>query len=255
MEQTTSTPAEDLFRPVTPGRISEEIVEQIKSAIFAGRLGPGDRLPSERELSERFRVSRVTVRDALRVLEAGGLIEIRVGARGGAVVTAPQSAPVGEGITHMLLLSDLQPGEVTAARRILELGSVPLICERADDRDLEELLEICDRADAALAQDTFHMGLSAEFHIRLARCAHNAALQLIVDSMQGPLLTSLLRAAEVAPEMGVQGFREHRAVVETIARRDVEGARRILADHLDRTASRLDAKVADAGEGRAADAG
>lgn len=252
MDRTWRQSNEDLFRPVTPGRISGEIVEQVKSAILEGRLGPGDRLPSERELSERFGVSRVTVRDALRVLEASGLIEIRVGARGGAVVTLPKTARVGESIAHMLLLSALQPGEVTEARRILELGSIPLICERADGQDVKDLHEICDRAEEALAQGTFHMGLSAEFHVRLTRCSHNEAIQLVVDAMQGPLLNSLQEAKQTAPEMGVKGFREHRAVVEAIAAGDVERTHRILADHLDRTAARLDS---DADGGLVADAG
>jgi DNA-binding FadR family transcriptional regulator len=73
----------ELFNPVSLGRVSQVIVDQIRLLIHQGRLTPGDRLPSERELCSRFGVSRVTVREALRVLEAGGLVEIR-SAHGGA---------------------------------------------------------------------------------------------------------------------------------------------------------------------------
>ena len=100
-----SEPAADasrggMFTAVSPNRMSEAIVDQIKTLIRTNRLRPGDRLPSERELCERMGVSRVTVREALRILEAGGLVEIRVGARGGAFVTtvshrAPAGAPGG----------------------------------------------------------------------------------------------------------------------------------------------------------------
>lgn len=191
----------------------------------------------------------MTVRDALRVLEASGLIEIRVGARGGAIVTVPQPARVGESIVHMLVLSALEPGEVTETRRILELGAVPLICERADEHDVKELTDICNRAERAINEHHFHVNLSAEFHVRLARCAHNDAVQLIIDSMQGPLLNSLLQAKEAAPEMGAEGVREHRAVVEAITERDVSRTRRILAQHLDRTATRLESLHASSPRG------
>ena len=91
-----------LFSPVSMGRISEVIVEQIRLLMRQGQLKPGDRLPPERDLCERFGVSRVTVREALRMLESSGLVEIRVGARGGAFVTAPSSNRVGEAVTNPL---------------------------------------------------------------------------------------------------------------------------------------------------------
>src|SRR6188472_328553 len=120
-----------LFNRVVPGRASEMIVDQIRLLIRDGSLKPGDRLPSERELGERFGVSRVTVREALRGLEANGLVTIRVGARGGAFVTAPTSALVGEGISDLLTFSVIEPGDVTEARQVFEVGIVPLVCQRA----------------------------------------------------------------------------------------------------------------------------
>jgi DNA-binding FadR family transcriptional regulator len=228
-----------VFTPVSAERISHEIVNQIKAAILAGRVKQGDRLPAERDLAEQFGVSRVTVRDALRVLEAAGLVQIRVGARGGAIVTAPGTSRVGEGIANMLLLSTVTPADVTEARSVFELGSIPLMCERATADDIAALLEICDRSDAALATGDFQVGLSAEFHTRLYRATHNAAIEMIIESFRAPLLMLLQRAKEVAPEMGHAGAAEHRAVVEAIVDRDVERAHRIMSEHLARTADRV----------------
>lgn len=241
MAATPSTRKADagLFRPVNVGRASEDVVRQIKSAIHSGQLRPGDALPSERELTGRLGVSRVTVRDALRTLEATGLVEIRVGARGGAFVTAPEPGYVGEGLANMLLLSSTSPEDVTEARMIFELGAIPLVCERRTDEDITELEEICARADAALKAGDFDVRLSAEFHIRLAAAAHNTAIALIVDSFQGPLLMSLARAKDVAPRMGRQGAREHRKLVDAIRRRDVDEAHDLMKRHLGRTAARL----------------
>src|SRR4051794_17874559 len=97
----------DLFSPINVGRISAVIIDQIRQLIHSGQLATGARLPSERDLCVQFGVSRVTVREALRVLEANGLVEIRVGARGGAFVTAPTSDRVGAGLTDLLALSAL----------------------------------------------------------------------------------------------------------------------------------------------------
>ena len=154
----------DLLSRVSIGRISEVIVEQVRLLIRQGQLLAGDRLPSERELCERFGVSRVTVREALRVLEANGLVEIRVGARGGAFVTAPSSRLVGEGIADLISLATLTAGEVTEARQVFELGIVGLVCERATDEDIAALYEICDRSSAALEGDDYPLELSAEWH-------------------------------------------------------------------------------------------
>jgi GntR family transcriptional regulator, transcriptional repressor for pyruvate dehydrogenase complex len=235
----SSTPArDDLFRPVIQGRISEVIVEQIRLLIRQGRLKPGDRLPAERDLCERFQVSRVTIREALRVLEAAGLIEIRVGARGGAFVTAPSSNHVGEGITDLLTMSSLSPAEVTEARMMIELGIIPLVCQRADEHDIADLRELCAQAQEALGDHDHELKLSLEFHMRLGRAAHNGAIELLLDSLREPLLSSLARSHEEAP-VGQVAVQEHLAMVEAIAARDADKTTSIMTLHLRRTAARV----------------
>lgn len=240
-EPMPGAPDPELFRRLNVGRISGLIVDQIRLLVRDGHLAPGDRLPSERELCERFGVSRVTVREALRVLEANGLITIKVGARGGAFITTPSSERVGEGIADLLTLSAITATEVTEARRVFELGIVPLVCERADEDDVRELLAICDRSDAALEAGQYPMDLSAEFHIRVARASHNAAIEMLVQSFHGPLLMSLQRAQLAAPLMGHRGSSEHRRLVEAISQRDVAAATEVMSVHLARTAERLEA--------------
>src|ERR1700684_3677403 len=112
----------DIFSPVSMGRISEVIVEQVRQLMRSGQLKLGDRLPAERDLCERFGVSRVTVREALRMLESSGLVEIRVGARGGAFVTAPSSDRVGEGLADLVSLSVISTMDMSEVRMVLETG-------------------------------------------------------------------------------------------------------------------------------------
>src|ERR1700684_1480704 len=176
----------DIFSPVSMGRISEVIVEQVRELMRSGQVKLGDRLPAERELCERFGVSRVTVREALRMLESAGLVEIRVGARGGAFVTAPTSNRVGEGLADLLTLSVISAANVTAVRLILEVGIVPLVCERATEDDLAELEKICERSEAALRDGDYTMDMSLKFHAAVARATHNPALVMLVESFRGP---------------------------------------------------------------------
>jgi DNA-binding FadR family transcriptional regulator len=227
------------FSPVSSGRVSGEIVEQVKAAIRDGRLAPGDQLPPERNLTKQLGVSRVSVRDALRMLEAHGLVEVRVGARGGAFVTAPAPKLVGEGIGDMLTLAAVSPADLTEARMVFELGILELACERATEDDLRELDEICDRADALFTADAYDPELSAEFHTQLARCTHNDALALFAESLQGPLAGSLREARRVDPATGRTGALEHRAIVGMLRERDAAGARAIMTEHLRRTARRV----------------
>src|ERR1700760_1338221 len=219
------SPAEPgLFSRVSVGRISEIIVDQIRLLMRQGQLKPGDRLPPERDLCERFGVSRVTVREALRMLESSGLVEIRVGARGGAFVTAPSSDRVGEGLADLLTLSVISASDVTEVRMILEAGIVPLGRQRSE---------------AALTAGDYSMDMSLEFHIRVAQATHNPAVVMLVESFRGPILMSLQQAHEAAPEMGGLGTREHEQFIAAVRRRDAGTASKIMREHRERTAHRL----------------
>jgi DNA-binding FadR family transcriptional regulator len=228
-----------LLSPVNDRRISALIVDQVRSLIHEGKLTPGDRLPPEREMCERFGVSRVTVREALRVLEASGLVEIRVGAHGGAFVTQPTSDRVGASITDLLTLSSVTAGDVTEVRLVLEVGIIPLLCANADEEDLAALEDICDRQEEALTGGGFDVSLSAEFHTRLAASTHNTAFEMLIHSFHGPLLMSLTTAKKTAPEMGRRGLDEHRALIAAVREGDVAAGERIMREHLSRTADRL----------------
>jgi DNA-binding FadR family transcriptional regulator len=226
-----------MFSPVNVDRVSQVIVDQIKLLIRDGRLQPGDRLPSERELCQRFGVSRVTVREALRVLEASGLLAIRVGAHGGAFLTPPSTERLSEGLADLISFSRLTAANVTEARIIVELGTLPLAVERATDDDIAALFAMVDQAERALDAGTYAVEISAAFHIRVAECTHNPAIAMLVQSFRGPLLMSLAES-QSAP-MGRRGTDEHRKLAQAIKDRDVTAARKIATTHLDRTARRV----------------
>jgi DNA-binding FadR family transcriptional regulator len=222
-----------LFAPVKVGRASTAIVERIRDALASGDLREGDRLPSERELADVFGVSRVTVRDGLRALEASGLVQIRVGARGGAFVTAPSASHVQDGIANMLILSELPPDDVAEARLLLELGTITLAVDRATDEDVARLRELCERSQKALRDGTYAVALSTEFHALLAQAAHNPAIAMITSSFRGPLSMHSIRVRQPNDkDRHRASVREHFEILEALERRDAAAAREAMARHL-----------------------
>jgi DNA-binding FadR family transcriptional regulator len=237
---------DELFAPITVARASSAIAEQIRSAIVSGKLSPGERLAPERELAEQFGVSRVTVRDALRSLEAMGLIDVRVGARGGAFVTAPTGSRVAQAISDMMLMAVVSPQDVVESRLIVELGTVTLACARATDDDLAALRELDGRGRAALRAGSYTRELSWEFHSLLAAAAHNVAVEGLTASFRSTLSMHPVRAREGA-KAHAASVEEHARILAALERRDGATARHEMAGHLlrgtnmnERVASLLD---------------
>jgi DNA-binding FadR family transcriptional regulator len=220
-----------IFAPVVVSRASTAIVDQIRAAIVSGRLKRGERLPPERTLAEQFGVSRVTVRDALRGLEAMGLLEVRVGARGGAFVTVPTGSLVGQTMSDMMLMSALTPSDIVEARLVVELGTVTLACARASDDDLARLRALCERGRVELQRKTYTRELSWEFHSLLAEAAHNPAIDGLTHSFRSTLSMHPIRAREGAKAHAVT-VDEHVRILEALERRDAAEARREIAAHL-----------------------
>ena len=181
----TETPAQGLFEPVATARMSSVIVDQIRELITSGRLNAGDRLPSERELAEQFGVSRVTVRDALRIHRGGRVAQDQSRANGGAFLRAPSSAEAGRGMSDMMLMGQLSPEDVAEARLVLELNTVMLAVRRAEPDDIQALRSICERAASLLASGEYDVHLSWDFHERLAAATHNPALAMITARFAG----------------------------------------------------------------------
>jgi GntR family transcriptional regulator, transcriptional repressor for pyruvate dehydrogenase complex len=223
--------ADSIFAPVAVARASSAITEQIRGAILSGRLKAGDRLSPERELADQFGVSRVTVRDALRSLEAMGLIAVKVGARGGAFVTAPTGSKVAQTMSDMMVMSATTPEDIVEARLMVELGTVTLACARAKDEDVAQLRELCERGREALAAGNYSRELSWDFHSLLAQSAHNAAVAGLTQSFRSSLSMHPLRVREGSRAHALT-VDEHMRIVEALERRDGGAARREMADHL-----------------------
>jgi DNA-binding FadR family transcriptional regulator len=238
-----------MFTPVRQSRVSGEIVTQIERAIFAGELSSGDRLQSERELAEQFGVSRITVRDALRVLEARGLIHVRVGATGGAFVADANIDSVAESISTMIRLKRMTLSELAEARTIVEVATASLAAQRADAAALSRLQQNVERARPLLREPITHADASMDFHVELARAARNEVLVATVDAYRELLVPSIRDLRDDRSGRATQ--KAHEELVEAVRRHDPEGAREIMATHLADFEKRLRRSLASRSDGAA----
>src|SRR6266511_4341798 len=195
-----------VFTPVRQARASGAIVLQIERAIVDGALHPGDRLESERELAEQFSVSRITVRDALRVLEARGLIRVKVGATGGAFVAETNFDHVVGSISTMIALRKMTLSELAEARTVVETATAELAAERADA--------------AAVAEASKNELLSAT-----VRAYRDLLIQTLHDMRD-------IRSARVTQKA-------HEEILEAIRARDGEATRKLMLEHLQDFEKRL----------------
>jgi len=173
------------FKAITPQRAFEEIATQIRGLVASGQLRPGDRLPPERELASMFKVSRNTLREALRALELAGMIESRKGAGGGAFVRPGSGHVVVGGMRDLYHLGTITPEHLTEARVWLSELVVRVACERADDDDFAALqanVEATMRADAAGDFDE-RQRLNREFHLILARATRNPIIAITMEAV------------------------------------------------------------------------
>lgn len=231
--------AQRVFRPVRVTRASEEVIQQIKAHIFDGRLAPGDQLPSERELAGQFGLSRLTIRDALRVLESQGLVEIKVGARGGAFVARPRPERVSEMLLNLLRLQVTTVEELVEARLVVETHVAALAAQRATAEDLVAMEQAIREARAGREEgEPNFIPHSVAFHLALAEAAKNQVLRFTVTSFR-TLFHEALAPLLPADDMAERAVVDHQRLLDAIRARDEEGARRLMHDHLMYFAARV----------------
>jgi GntR family transcriptional repressor for pyruvate dehydrogenase complex len=217
------------LEPIKSTRIYEEIVRQIKTMITEGRLKSGDQLPPERDLAEKFLVSRTSVREALRALESLGLVEIRPGE--GTFVREVSVESLIEPLALVMLSQREALGELFEARRVLEPSIAGLAAIRATRDDLSEMTRILDEQAREIAAGRTGFAQDAQFHNAIGAAAHNRAITRIAHAIMD-LLTQSREESLNTPGRPERSHEDHRRVLDAIAKRNEAGARQAMLDHL-----------------------
>ena len=215
--------------PIKSTRIYEEIVRQVKQMIAEGRLKSGDRLPPERDLAEKFVVSRTSVREALRVLESLGLIEIRAGE--GTFVRGVSVESLIEPLALVMAAQREAIGELFEARRVLEPAIAALAAGRATPEEIHEMERILEDQAKEIAAGKTGLAQDAAFHAAIGTAAHNRAITRIAHAIMD-LLTQSREESLNTPGRPTRSHQDHRRILQAIARRNATVARQAMLDHL-----------------------
>jgi GntR family transcriptional repressor for pyruvate dehydrogenase complex len=222
-----------MFCSVKSNKVSQHIIDQIRSAIFQGRLKTGDKLPPEREMIEKFKVSKATLREALRSLEVLGFLEIRKGVSGGAFVTEVDMMKARDSFTNFLLFKNLSLMDLSEVRLLLE----PYIAEKATltitQEDLHRLEKLIRDSEHAIRHE---IGFESrkdeiEFHRIIASITGNPILMFILDFVEN-LLIDTKKILKPGKEFSGKVLRAHKRIYNALLERNAKKVHEEMVRHI-----------------------
>ncbi len=229
------------FTPVQRQRLSEVIVSEIEKSILAGDLKVGEKLPSEQALASQFEVSRNVVREALKILQERGLIEIMDGS--GAFVCLPKSEVTTNALGRYIRLTGAHQAvkNLYEVRRVLEGQNARLAADRAQESDLEILQHYLDLMQQNKDNRFIEKWTEADldFHIAVARATQNPFMALLLEPLVGQL-REVISEGYYQPEAVESGFHAHTVILDCIKRGDSDGAYTAMLAHLNDSEARVE---------------
>ena len=217
------------FQRAKPEKAAQVVAKQIKRAVLSGAISVGDRLPAERTLIEQFGYSRSVVREALRLLEDDGLIELQAGRNGGAVVPNPDTQ-IMSNIDMLLRLQSTGVHEVHEAQRLIEPLVIQLAISRATPQDLAKVRETIELIEANPSNIDLVRLQSNRFHTLLGEATKNNVVAIIAAIVR-QIVIDFKYEGDAAEAIAIA--RIHRRILEAVEAKDVAVATRRALRHID----------------------
>jgi GntR family transcriptional regulator, transcriptional repressor for pyruvate dehydrogenase complex len=219
------------FRPIKTRRIFEEICDSIREKLVSGELKAGDRLPSERELSEMLDVSRTALREAIRSLEIAGIVELRKGSKGGAFITKSGVGQVTRTFRDMLDFGRVSLATLLEARLLVMDAVVRAACERASGADIERLSRNVAETVELTRQGRYEERTlkAVEFSTLLANSTGNQVMSAILEAMASVIRQFVLIAGPPAHDPVIASRLQ---LIEQIKAKDTKGACETMRSYL-----------------------
>jgi len=231
-----------MFTPVKNTKVYEQVIEQIKFMITSGELKQGDKLPPERELVEKFQVSRTSIREALRALQIIGLIECRQG--GGNYIRDSFEDNLIEPLSLMFVLQNSKNVEILELRKILEIETARLAAEKISDEEIIRLGEVIGEMKDSPSEE-YNVKLDKKFHFIVAKASGNNLIISILKAVSS-LMDSFIKEAREAiidkDENKETLLEHHMNIYNALANHDMRKAEKVMADHMNLIIRHMDLK-------------
>ena len=225
-----------LFRQIAPVRAYQEVINQLEEVILSGKLNPGDKLPPERELIEDLGTSRRTLREAFRVLEQKGLIEIKIGSKGGTFVTDRIGERLGESITLLIRKQSVTQSELAEFREYTEGTIAALAAERATKEEISSIEKSLMEVEVLLHQASPDIDVFIEkeiaLHQQLAESCGNTVYKNIVKTILTVVLYPMFRQDVIDSAYMRTAVNDWCTLLDSLRKNDSAGAKKIMANHI-----------------------
>lgn len=218
-----------MLKKVSKNTVATQVINQLTDLIRSGQLQPGDRLPSEREMSEQLGVSRPPLRESLRALEYAGVIETRYG---DGIYVKSTDFPTGANPLFSNILNQYSLEEMIEMRQIVEKAAIELAVERATGEDIEAIREIQANSKKALNNKEEFVECDFAFHSALAEAARNSLLFKTVKTMR-KMMAEFNRDLLDSRTFRANVVRQHAAILEALEMRNTMQAVAAMDSHLD----------------------
>ncbi|MBT8352394.1 MAG: FadR family transcriptional regulator [Deltaproteobacteria bacterium] len=227
-----------MFRAAKQSRIFQDIVDQIQEAILSGSIKSGEMLPSERELKEMFQTSRGTLREALRVLEQKGLIQIKLGVGGGAMIKTANTEQIGESLDILIRSQKVSLSHLCEFREGVEGDVVALAAERATNADIKRLKELLKEAKRHAEKGGSHrdpfLEVDKKIHLALSQISRNPIYISVLKMVHNNIHSYLDSFLHMEKRELMENYQDLYDMVQALEKGDAAKSKSIAQSHVRR---------------------
>ena len=233
-----------MFKRAKQTRVFQDVVEQIQDAIVSGELEPGTKLPAERDLKDMFNTSRGTLREALRVLEQKGLIEIKLGVAGGAIVKRIDADPICESLALLIRSGEFALEHLAEFRIKTEGIIVKLAAHRSTPEDIREMERLFEKAKTYFENQDWEKFLKTDqaMHTYIGIMSQNPVFQFLQKSVHDNIHRYYKDYLPMNHERTLENLNDFKKIIAALRIKDGQAASHIIMDHVERFYKKMQKK-------------